>query len=151
MNREGFPCGLAGKGSICNSGDLSSIPWLGRCPGEGKGYPLQYSGLENSLDCTVHGVTKSWTWVSDFHFTSMNREGTQPYIYRYPFCPQTPFHPGWHICYVFFFLIEIQLIYNSVLISGVQQSGSIIHIYILFQVLFPLDCYKILNIIPCAI
>ena len=151
MNREGFPCGLAGKESICNSGDLSSIPWLGRCPGEGKGYPLQYSGLENSLDCTVHGVTKSWTWVSDFHFTSMNREGTQPYIYRYPFCPQTPFHPGWHICYVFFFnwnTVDLQFCANF---RCTTKWFNYTYIYILFQVLFPLDCCKILNIFPCAI
>ena len=49
-------------------GGLGSIPWLGRPPGEGKGYLFQYSGLENSTDCTVHGVTKSQTWQSDFHF-----------------------------------------------------------------------------------
>ena len=49
--------------------DLCSIPGLGRSPGEGKGYPLQYSGLENSLDYTVHGVAKSWTRLSNFHFT----------------------------------------------------------------------------------
>ena len=55
------PCGSAGKESTCNAGDLGLIPWLGRSPGEGKGYPLQYSGLENSMDCIVHGVTKSWT------------------------------------------------------------------------------------------
>ena len=54
------------KESACNVGDLGSIPGLGRCPGEGKGYPLQYSGLENSMDCMVHGVPKSWTWLSDF-------------------------------------------------------------------------------------
>jgi len=53
-------------------GDLGSIPELGRAPGEGKGYPLQYSGLENSMDCKIHGVTKSWTWLSDFHFTSLH-------------------------------------------------------------------------------
>ena len=57
----------AGKESACNAGDLSSIPGLGRCPGEGKGYPLQYSGLENSIDCIVHGVAESWTRLSDFH------------------------------------------------------------------------------------
>ena len=51
-------------------GDLSLIPGLGRPPGEGKDYPLQYSGLENSMDCIVHGVTKSWTRLSDFHFHS---------------------------------------------------------------------------------
>ena len=49
-------------------GDLGSIPGLGRSPGEGKGYSLQYSGLENSMDCIIHGVTKSWTQLSDFHF-----------------------------------------------------------------------------------
>ena len=51
----GFPCGSAGKKSTCNEGDLGSIPGLGRSPGEGKGYPLQYSGLENSMVCTVQG------------------------------------------------------------------------------------------------
>ena len=51
----GFPCGLAGKESACNVGSLGSIPGLGRSPGEGKGYPLQYSGLENSMDCIFHG------------------------------------------------------------------------------------------------
>ena len=45
-----FPCGSAGKESACNAGDLDSIPELGRFPGEGKGYPPQYSGLENSMD-----------------------------------------------------------------------------------------------------
>ena len=49
-------------------GKHSSIPGLGRSPGEGKGFPLQYSGLENSMDCIVHGVTKSWIQLSDFHF-----------------------------------------------------------------------------------
>ena len=48
--------------------DLGSAPGLGRSAGEGKGYPLQYSGLENSKDCIVHGVTKSGTQLSDFHF-----------------------------------------------------------------------------------
>ena len=67
----GFPCGSAGKEATCSVGDLGSIPGLGRSPGEGKGYPLQYSGLENSMDCIVHGVTKSWTRLSDFHFISL--------------------------------------------------------------------------------
>ena len=49
----GFPCGSAGKESSCNEGDLGSIPGLGRSHGEGKGYPLQYLGLENSMDCIV--------------------------------------------------------------------------------------------------
>ena len=59
MYTRGFPGGSAGKESTCNAGDLGSIPALGRSLGEGKGYPLQYSGLENSMDSIVHGVTKS--------------------------------------------------------------------------------------------
>ena len=66
--RLGFPGGSAVKESACKAGDLGSIPGLGRPPGEGKGYPLQYSGLENSMDCVIHGVTKSRTRLSDFHF-----------------------------------------------------------------------------------
>ena len=58
---EDFPGGSDGKESSCNAGDLGSIPGLGRSPGEGKGYPLQYGGLENSMDCIVHRVAKSWT------------------------------------------------------------------------------------------
>ena len=57
----GFPGGSVGKESTCNAGDLGSIPGLGRSAGEGNGYPLQYSCLENSMDCIVHGVTKSRT------------------------------------------------------------------------------------------
>ena len=64
----GFPCGPAGKESTCDAGDLGLIPGLGRSPGEGKGYPLQYSDLENSMDCIVQGVKKSQTGLSDFHF-----------------------------------------------------------------------------------
>ena len=63
-----FPGGSAGKESACNVGDLGLIPGLGRSPGEGKGCPLQYSGLENSMDCIVPGATKSWAQLSDFHF-----------------------------------------------------------------------------------
>ena len=54
----GFPDSSVGKESASNAGDLGSIPGLGRSPGEGKGYPLQYSGLENSMDCIVHGGGK---------------------------------------------------------------------------------------------
>ena len=63
----GFPGGSAGKESTCNERD-QIFPGLGRSPREGKGYPLQYSGLENSMDCIVHGVAKSQTRLSDFHF-----------------------------------------------------------------------------------
>ena len=70
---QGFPGGSHGKASPCNVGDPGSIPGLGRSPGEGNGYPLQYSCLENSMDrgawqATVHGVTKSWTRLSDLTF-----------------------------------------------------------------------------------
>ena len=64
----GFPGGSAGKESACKVEDLDSIPGMRRSPGEGKGYPLQYSGLENSMDYKVYGVTKSQTHLSDFHF-----------------------------------------------------------------------------------
>ena len=63
-----FPGGSAGKESACNERDLGSIPGLGRSPGEGKGYPLQDSGLENSMDCIVYGVEKSQTGMRNFHF-----------------------------------------------------------------------------------
>ena len=65
----GFSGGSAGKESACNAGDLGSIPGLGRSSGEGKGYPLQYAGLENS---TVLGVAKSQPQLSDFHFLCIN-------------------------------------------------------------------------------
>ena len=70
MQIMGFPCGSAGKESICNAGDLDSIPGLGRFPGGGNGYPLQYSGLEKSMDCIVHGVA-SWIQLSDFHANNL--------------------------------------------------------------------------------
>ena len=62
-----FPGGSGGKESACNVGDLGSIPGLGSSE-EGNDYPLQYSDLENSMDCIVHGVAKSRTRLSDFHF-----------------------------------------------------------------------------------
>ena len=62
-----FLVGSDGKESACNAWDLGLIPELGRSPGEENGYPLQYSGLENSMDCIVHGVARSWTWLSEFH------------------------------------------------------------------------------------
>ena len=66
--KMGFPDSSVGKESTCNSGDTGSIPGSGRSPGEGIGYPLQYSGLENSMDCIVCEVAKSRTQLSDFHF-----------------------------------------------------------------------------------
>ena len=64
----GFPCGSAGKESAFNAGDLGLIPGLGKSPGERKGYPLQNSGLENSMDCIIHGFAKIQTQLRDFHF-----------------------------------------------------------------------------------
>ena len=64
----GFPGVSASKVSARNAGDVGSIPGLGRSPGGGNGYPHQYSGLENSMDCIVHGVAKSQIWLSHFHF-----------------------------------------------------------------------------------
>ena len=89
-----FPCGSAGKESTCNMRDLGLIPGLGRSPGGGKGYPLQYSGLEN-MDCIVHWVAKSWTQLSDFHFH-----------FSYIIC----IHVN-HLCCLFFsfWLIEVRL------------------------------------------
>ena len=66
-----FSSFLHSKESVCNSGDLGSIPRLVRSPRERKSYPFQYSGLENSKDCIVHGVTKSWTWLGDFHLLAL--------------------------------------------------------------------------------
>ena len=63
----GFPSGTAGKEALCSVGDLGSIPDWEDPLEKGNGYPLQYFGLENSLDCIVHAVTKSWTQLSDFH------------------------------------------------------------------------------------
>ena len=80
LHIQGFPGGSAGKEHARNVGDLGSIPGLGRSPGEGKGYPLQYSGLENSMDCIDHGITKSRTWLSDFHFHSLHIYLTHGYI-----------------------------------------------------------------------
>ena len=67
-SRVGFPDSSVGQEFACSAGDPNWIPGSGRSPGEGKGYTLQYSGLENSMDCIVHGVTKSHTQLSNFHF-----------------------------------------------------------------------------------
>ena len=82
----GFPGGSEGKESTCNAGDLCSIPGLGRSLEEGKGHLLQYSDLENSMDYGVHGVAKSWTQLSVFHFHLADIV-----FVRFPDCKATPF------------------------------------------------------------
>ena len=79
----GFPGDSEVKASACNAGDLGSIPGLGRSPEEGNGNPLQYSCLENPIGkgawwATVRGVTKSWTRLSNFTFTYIQWNITQP-------------------------------------------------------------------------
>ena len=64
----GFPHSSVGKESPCNAGDTCLIPRSRRSTGEGKGYPLQYPGLESSMDYTVHGVTKGQAWLNNYHF-----------------------------------------------------------------------------------
>ena len=74
-SKKGFPGGFSGKEPTCQyrrHRDLGSIPGWGRSPGGGNGNPLQYSGLENSRDYIIHGVTKGQTRLSDFHFTSFH-------------------------------------------------------------------------------
>ena len=81
----GFSCSSAGKESACNAGDLGLIPGLGRSPGEGRGYAFQYTGLESSLDCIVHGVTKSQTYWATFTSLSLYIEmkrGDNPLLGR---------------------------------------------------------------------
>ena len=68
VSKQDLLCGSAGKESACDVGGLGSIPGLGKSLGEGKGYSLQYFGLENSMDCIVHGIAKSLTQLSEFHF-----------------------------------------------------------------------------------
>ena len=70
-DKPGLPKWCSGKASSANAGDKGSIPGTGRSPGEGNSYPLQYSCLENSMDCIVHGVAKSWTQLSYFQFQEM--------------------------------------------------------------------------------
>ena len=77
----GLPLWLTGKESACNARDLGSISGLGIYPGEGKGYPLQYPGLKNSVDCIVHGVAKNRTRLSNFHFSLSDK------LIKYPVTP----------------------------------------------------------------
>ena len=76
--RNGLPGGSDGKESACSAWDLGWVPGSGRCLGEGNSYPLQFSCLDNSMDrgswwATTHEVTRSWTWLGDFHFWILKR------------------------------------------------------------------------------
>ena len=103
----GFPCGSAGKESSWNAGDLGLIPGLGRSPGEGKGYPFQYSCLENSMDlqAIVCGVTKSWTWLSD---SFKKKKNWIQFGYK---MPPTQFEDG-NKCNLYFKYIFPEITYN---------------------------------------
>ena len=95
----GFSHSSVGKESACNVGDLASIPGLRRSPGKGKDYPLQYSGLDNSLDCIVHEVATSGTRLSEFHFHFEARKSPQSaleanYLFAYAF------HFSYYNCYL---------------------------------------------------
>ena len=68
----GFPYSSVGIETTCNAGDPGLISGLGRSAGGGIGSPLQCSGIENYMDCIVHGVARSQTQLSDFHFTSLH-------------------------------------------------------------------------------
>ena len=78
----GLPLLLSCKESTCNAGDLGATSGLGISPGEGKGYPLQYSGLENSVDCLVHELAKSQTRLSIFHFLHFSAVSRETHTHR---------------------------------------------------------------------
>ena len=96
----GFPCGSAGRESTCNAGDLGSIPGLGRSPGEGKGYPLYYSGLENSMNCIVMGsqrVGHDWEtfthlllYYCEYKYTGWASVGSRAHSRAFPHMAGVP-------------------------------------------------------------
>ena len=113
-----FPHSSIGKESACNVGDLGLIPGLERSSGEGKGYPNQYSGLENCMDCIVHGIAKSWTWLSDF-----------PFHFQYP--PQERVHvlfPWWETFLIskiqFDFLEKYVILLGGYIINSLKALES---------------------------
>ena len=110
----GIPGSSAGKESACNAGDLSSIPGLGRSPEEGKGYPLQYSSLENSMDCIAYGVAKSQTWLSDFHFKEVSKIKCGKFWKRWEY--QTTWPASWET--------YMQVRKQQLELSMEQQIGS---------------------------
>ena len=101
---------------IWNVGDLSSIPGFGRFPREGKGYPLQYCGLENSMDCIVNGVPKSQKWLSDFHLLCCRAISACKEVRLYPFLESTS--KRYHMTLAFLFLTSLSILSTSFLVSG---------------------------------
>ena len=102
-----FSLGSAGKESACNTGNLGLIPGLGKSPGGG--YPLQYSGLENSMDCivhTVHGVTKIWTRLSNSHFHPCHRRSSSRAPLQRPNQPTSSGHNIWNVMSPFHSLLS---------------------------------------------
>ena len=83
FEKQGFPCSSADEKSTCNAEDLGSIPGLQISPGEGNSYPLQYSSLENSMDYTVHRVTKIQTQLRNFHFHFLETQTSLAHRYEY--------------------------------------------------------------------
>ena len=118
----GFPGGSAGKESTCRAGDLSLIPALGRSPGEGNDYPLQYSWLENS---TVYGVAKSWTQQI---LTQQIFNCVEDLCPNLTCCSRV----NCILLINLFIFTGVQLINNVVPVLGILQSDSVIHIQILF-------------------
>ena len=123
----GFPGGSAGKKSTCSVGELGSICGLGWSPGERIGYPLQYSGLENPIDCIVHDITKSHTQPNDFHF------------HLFPIINSNKFHLPWPVVLP---LSNIKYFYvvNMILGSLVCSTGCLFphqHQAALFTILPP--------------
>ena len=97
----GFPCDLAGKESAHNAGDLGLIPRLGRSPGEGKGYPIQYSGLENSMDCPWGHKEPDTTERFSLHFQNINMDShwkCKSLLPLFPVRDQAYFSWGMHVC-----------------------------------------------------
>ena len=106
--------GSAGKESTCNARDLGSILGLERSPGEGKGYPPPYSGLENSMDCIVHGVTKSRAGLSDFHFLLLHMStGSRTHGLQKLWLPGSRAQKLWHVG-------------SEVVALRLQSTGSIV-------------------------
>ena len=122
-----IPCGSTGKESSCNAGDLGSVPGLGTFPGEGKGYPLQCSGLENSTGCIVHGVTKSWTRLSDFHIHNWSLGGSHSTCHSK--CSHIPCNPDYRppglLCKPKIYTGTVHHIYKNVTSLVSHQSTCI--------------------------